>query len=245
MDSNLNIPIALNNRGVALLQRGCCSREASEAFSEAFSSVHRNSNTFCQPKWKLPLVLDLSNSVSSEKKKTTLRFESFFDQSSHSAQANRLSQLFDLKNMHITFSVIKIDETLMELLTPGEPTDAIIATIVLYNWAVSCLDFARTQTRPIQEQIYRQALALLGKADELMEQITDRSLFCCEFELIYIQLSISYAFWQAHRWSVGKRFLQSKTNMILYQRYCRLVRKVQVLDKCIIYQRQHISAAAA
>jgi hypothetical protein len=240
-----DIPITLNNRAVTLLQRGCCSREANDAFSQALSSVCQNSHTVCQSKWKQPLATDLANSVFSENRKSTLRFEGFFDQCSLSGKANRLSYLFDLKSMHISFSVIQIDQTLIDLLPPGEPTEVVITTIILYNWAVSCLDFARSQPVPIKEQGYRQALALLGKADELMEQITDRSLLCFGFELIYIQLSISYALWQAHRWSVGKRFLRSKTNMMLYQRYCRLVRKVQVLDKCITYQRQHIAAAAA
>ena len=244
MNSNFDVPISLNNKGVELLQRGCCSRQASETFSEAFSSIlsrrgsKHESSTWTRPAPLVTFASDISSSSS-------FHVENLFDRISESGQASRLNQLFDLKSMQNTFSIIRIDENLIDVLPLGEAKSITISIIILYNWAVACLGMAQSQSRAVQHTIYLQALSLLGEANKLMQGIAGLSFGCGEFELAYTQLAISYAFWQAHRWSVGKRFLQSNTNMILYQRYCRFVRKVQILDKCAIFQHQHISASAA
>lgn len=242
MDRSFDLPIALNNRGVELLQHRCCSRQASETFSEAFSSI-RSRGLACG---EISLKLTASLPVSS-KTAASFHVESLFDRISVSRQSSRLNQLFDLKSLQLTFSIIRIDDTIINILPPGETKLQVLSLIILYNWGVACLGLALSQPKEMQHSIHLKALSLLERANMIMLEISGSSIGCNDFDRCktYTQLAISYALWQAHRWSVGKRFLQSNTNMILYRRYCRLVRKVQILDKCLLSQHQHCSAAAA
>lgn len=243
--------IAYNNRGVELFQYGYCAKKAIEMFSEAYSSI-----TSCrgrvdkEPSSKQIPTATLSSLSGSTFTRAARSFQvqNLFDQISISRPSkSRLHQLFDLNSLQTTFSIIRIDETIIDILPSGDTKYRVFLMIILYNWGVSCLGLAQAQPKDEQHKIHLVALSLLERANKIMKKISCVSIGYNDFDLckMYMQLAISYAFWQAHRWSVGKRFLQSKTNMILYQRYCRLVRKVQILDRCFLTQTQYCTAAAA